>query len=231
MSSRPLLAVKHFCSDRYRINTMVERGRPRSFDRDAALASAMDVFWTKGYEGASLAELIGAMGIASTSLYAAFGSKEALFHEAVELYAATEGGDIWRAVERAASAYEAVQAFLMETARVFTRSGRPTGCLVVLSALHATESSDTVRRELIRLRAKTVDDLLERLQRGVASGELSADVDLKAVASYYVTVQQGMSIQARDGANRKTLQGIARAALTAWGPLTSVVNPQPLTPP
>lgn len=71
---------------------MAERGRPRNFDRDQALRKAMEVFWSKGYEGASLTDLTAAMGINSPSLYGAFGSKEALFREAVELYRQTDGG-------------------------------------------------------------------------------------------------------------------------------------------
>ncbi|TIU07517.1 MAG: helix-turn-helix transcriptional regulator, partial [Mesorhizobium sp.] len=73
---------------------MTERGRPRTFDRTTALRRAMEVFWAKGYEGASMSDLTAAMGINSPSLYAAFGSKEALFLEAVELYTQVEGTDI-----------------------------------------------------------------------------------------------------------------------------------------
>jgi AcrR family transcriptional regulator len=199
---------------------MAERGRPRSFDKDAALARAMEVFWAKGYEGASMAELTAAMGIASPSLYAAFGSKEDLFRQALALYGTTEGTEIWGAVANAQTAYEAVEGFLMQTARVFTRPGKPPGCLVVLSALHATETCETVRRELIRMRAQSVGDLAARLEQGIAAGEIAPEVDVKAVAGYYVTVQQGMSIQARDGASRGMLEAIARAALAAWEPLT-----------
>jgi hypothetical protein len=77
-----------------------------------------------------------------------------------------------------------------------------------------------VRRELIRLRARAAADLAARLERGVEAGEIAPEADVKAIARYYVTVQQGMSIQARDGASRQTLEAIARAALAAWGPLT-----------
>jgi AcrR family transcriptional regulator len=160
------------------------------------------------------------MRIASPSLYAAFGSKEELFRQALTLYGATEGGEIWGAVAQAATAYEAVEGFLMKTASVFTRPGKPPGCMIVLSALHATESCETVRQELIRLRAESVETLAARLKRGVKAGEIPAEVNVKAVASYYVTVQQGMSIQARDGASRKDLEAIAQAALAAWEPLT-----------
>jgi AcrR family transcriptional regulator len=205
---------------------MAARGRPRSFDRERALADAMEVFWTKGYEGASMADLTQAMGIASPSLYAAFGSKEELFRQAIALYNTSEGSEIWGAVVDAATAFQAVEGFLMQSARVFTRSDKPPGCLVVLSALHATETSATVRRELIAMRKKNVADLAARLKRGVAAGEISRDADVSAIAGYYVTVQQGMSIQARDGATRQLLESIARAALAAWQPLVSAKAPE-----
>lgn len=195
---------------------MAERGRRRSFDKDAALARAMELFWDKGYEGASVSELTQVMGIAAPSLYAAFGSKEELFREALALYGATEGTEIWEAVRLAATAYEAVEGFLLQTARVFARPGKPPGCLVVLSALHATESCEPVRNELVRLRARAVSDLAARLREGIAAGELPEGTDAEVLASFYVTVQQGMSIQARDGADEARLRAIATAALAAW---------------
>ncbi|NKX16695.1 helix-turn-helix transcriptional regulator [Ochrobactrum pseudogrignonense] len=71
------------------------RGRPRSFDRDDALRRVMEVFWAKGYEGAQLIDLTAAIGVTPPSFYAAFGSKEAAFREAVELYKATTGRSLW----------------------------------------------------------------------------------------------------------------------------------------
>jgi AcrR family transcriptional regulator len=207
-------------------NTMATRGRPRSFDRHGALARAMEVFWAKGYDGASMADLTLAMGIASPSLYAAFGSKEELFREAIELYNTSEGSEIWSELANAATAFQAVEGFLMQSARVFTRSDKPRGCLVVLSALHATETSATVRRELIAMRQKNVADLAARLKRAAAAGEISREADVNAIAGYYVTVQQGMSIQARDGGSRHLLESIARAALAAWQPLVSARAPE-----
>ncbi|MBY8607712.1 MAG: TetR/AcrR family transcriptional regulator [Burkholderia sp.] len=195
---------------------MAERGRPRSFDKEAALDRAMEVFWRLGYEGASMTDLTAAMGIASPSLYAAFGSKEALFRQALDHYGATEGREIWDGVERASSAHDAIQNYLMNTARVFTRRSKPAGCLVVLSALHPAERSDTVRQTLIAMREGTVEALRVHLRQGVAAGEISAHANLDAIARYYVTVQQGMSIQARDGASRRDLEAVAQAALAAW---------------
>jgi AcrR family transcriptional regulator len=200
---------------------MANRGRPRTFDREQALARAMNVFWAKGFEGASMADLTAAMGIGSPSLYAAFGSKEALFREAVAFYSSTDGADIWAVITNAATAYRAVEGFLMETARLFSRGDKPSGCLVVLSALHSTDGNETVRAELIAKREQNIVNLARRLSQGVASGEISPGTDTRALAQFYVTVQQGMSIQARDGADRATLEGIARSALAAWGPLTA----------
>jgi AcrR family transcriptional regulator len=200
---------------------MAERGRPRSFDRAAALRRAMEVFWAKGYDGASLSDLTAAMGINSPSLYAAFGSKEALFREAVAFYSATEGTEIWTALPDAPTAREAIERFLRATAEAFTRGGKPRGCLIVLGALHATDANANVCQELRRHRAENVAALCDRLERAVRDGELPKGLDCQAVATFYATVQQGMSIQARDGAARETLLAVADCAMAAWDGLTS----------
>ena len=200
---------------------MAERGRPRSFDRDAALRRAMEVFWVKGYEGASISDLTGAMGIGSPSLYAAFGSKEALFREAIELYGRIEGPEIWDAVENAPDARAAVEGFLTATAHSFSRPGKPRGCMVVLSQLNTTEASASVCAALRENRAQGQSGLEARLRRAIGDGDLPPSVDVAALAAFYLTVQQGMSIQARDGATRDILEKVARGAMAAWEPLTA----------
>lgn len=200
---------------------MADRGRPRSFDRDVALTRAMEVFWAQGYEGASISDLTAAMGIGSPSLYAAFGSKEALFSEAVDLYGAVEGPEIWRAVETATTAREAAQGFLTATARAFSRPGKPRGCMVVLSQLNPTQASASVCEALRRRRLDGQCGLEARFRQAVESGELAARVDPAALAAFFVTVQQGMSVQARDGAGEDALLKIADGAMAAWEPLTA----------
>jgi AcrR family transcriptional regulator len=195
---------------------MAERGRPRAFDRDLALRRAMEVFWTKGYDNASLADLTSAMGINSPSLYAAFGSKEALFQEAAVLYGRLEGSDIWNAIEEAPTAKQAISGFLHSTAAAFTQPGKPAGCLIVLGALHSGDSSEGVCSALRAMRAENVAMLRRRLDDAIAAGELPAGLDAQAIAIFYITVQQGMSIQARDGASREMLMAIADGAMAAW---------------
>lgn len=201
---------------------MSARGRPRNFDREAALARAMELFWARGFEGTSLAELTEAMGINAPSLYAAFGSKEALFHEAVALYDKVEGELIWQGVEGAATAYDAMAAFLHRSAETFSRPDKPAGCLIVLSGLHSRDTNPAIAAFLRQHRSETVGWLQRALQRGVLREELPDSLDLKSIATFYSTVQQGMSIQARDGASFQALSAVAEGAMNAWSGLTGV---------
>jgi AcrR family transcriptional regulator len=195
--------------------TMSARGRPRSFDRTAALAAATQLFWRKGYSATSIAELCAVMGIGSPSLYAAFGSKQALYLEALSHYEATQGPLIWFGLRRAATAREAVEDFLMASAAVLPAKGRPGGCMVTLSAV-GEEDAEALRDRLVAGRAEALSLLEARLARGVAEGELPAGTDRKALARFYLGVQQGMSVQARDGADSAELEAVARMAMAAW---------------
>ncbi|HET7715336.1 MAG TPA: TetR/AcrR family transcriptional regulator [Bauldia sp.] len=194
---------------------MTTRGRPRSFDRGKALARAMELFWAKGFDGTSLADLTGGLGINPPSLYAAFGSKEALFLEAVALYGETEGSYIWKQLD-APTAREAVERFLRASAIAFSRRGKPRGCLVILGALHPSESNREICRRLREFRAQNKVVLEDRLRRAVAEGELPEDADCSAMSSFILAVQMGMSIQARDGASRDELILTAEWATRNW---------------
>jgi AcrR family transcriptional regulator len=198
------------------------RGRPREFKRDEALLRAMYLFWARGYEGTSLAELQAVMGgISAPSFYAAFGSKEALFREAVALYNATQGAPMVNALATESTARAAIEALLRASVRTFCKSGNPRGCFVVLGALNcspANTSVETFMRDQRDLRAKVIR---ARLERGVADGDVPATANLDALTSFYTTIMNGMALQARDGASRKALSAIVDSALAAWDALVS----------
>ncbi|MQW54892.1 TetR/AcrR family transcriptional regulator [Sinorhizobium meliloti] len=199
---------------------MSDKGRPRSFDRADALMRAMKVFWEKGYEGAPLTALTAAMGINAPSLYAAFGCKEALYLEAMELYAQTVGTEIWAALEIAPTAREAVSQFLLATAEAYSQPDTPHGCLIALGGLHQAAIPEAVCEALTRHRKENIDKLRQRLEAAVAGGELPDGVDAGAVATFYATVQHGMSILARDGGSYEALKDVADGAMAAWGVMT-----------
>ncbi len=194
---------------------MSERGRPRSFDRQEALRRAMEVFWEKGYEGASMPDLTRAMGIASPSLYAAFGSKQALFTEAVALYQDTVGRDIWQALEQITPVRAALEAFLINTANAYSQPDVPAGCMIILGTAPVADETNVVACGLKRLRAGNTEKLQQCLERAIARGELPARFDCRAAALLFATVQNGMSLLARDGATLPDLLAVAHSTLAA----------------
>lgn len=192
------------------------RGRPRAFDRSAALERAMLLFWEHGYEATSLAQLTSAMGISPPSLYAAFGDKQALFLQAVEHYLTRGGAGTQSLMDDAHTAREAVARFLEESAVRLTQPQFPRGCMVVLAAVTCSDEAAPVQHKLAACRGAWEKALRLRIERGIAEGDLPPSANAAALASFYMAVVQGMSLHAKDGAPRKRLQEIAETALQAW---------------
>ncbi|MER5934280.1 TetR/AcrR family transcriptional regulator [Streptomyces sp. NPDC002054] len=191
-----------------------QRGRPRSFDRDAALDKAMHAFWERGYETTSIADLTAVMGIGAPSLYAAFGDKRKLFDEVVAVYGCRYGdfGSVALAEEPTARA--AVERILREAAEIYTDPGHPRGCLVISAAVNT--ATEEVAEGLRVLREANLAAFESRIRADVAAGVLPADTDAAALARYSWAVLQGMSQQSRDGATRAELAAVAEVALRAW---------------
>ena len=188
-------------------------GRPREFDRDEALAKARDLFWSRGYEGVSMADLVEALGLASARIYAAFGSKEALFREAVALYDAGEGGFATRALAEEPTARAAIERTLREAIETYTRRGRPTGCMVVSAATNCARANEGVREWLSEFRRRRTASLVARLEQAVAEGEFPAETNAQKLGEYFSTVLHGLSVQARDGVPRRRLLGMVDLAV------------------
>lgn len=189
---------------------MSERGRPRGFDKEKALHSAMKVFWAKGFEETSMTDLTEAMGIGSPSLYAAFGSKEDLFREALVLYQQTVNPEIGEALESSLPVTEAIAAFLERSARAYVREGYPSGCMTVLGAHNKEAAARNLYQDLRSARSHTFQSIADRLERAVAKGELRTNFNCKSTAGFIGTLQIGMSTMARDGADLEMLLSVAR---------------------
>jgi AcrR family transcriptional regulator len=192
-----------------------QTGRPRGFDADEALERAMLVFWELGYEGASLSNLTDAMGISTTSMYAAFGNKEELFRKVLERYTEGPSAYLVRALEEP-TALGVATAILAGVIRTTTRPAGPHGCLGVQGALATGESGHAVRDLLAAWRNNGCSRVRERFHRAVDDGDLPPETDPALLARYVTTLAFGIAVQAASGVDRGELQEMADAALCNW---------------
>ena len=191
-------------------------GRPRGFDRDAALQAAMLLFWRKGFAATSMNDLCDAMGVRSPSLYAAFGSKEALYLEVMERYVETHGPPIWAGLAEGATARAGIENLLIAASERLPKSRMlPAGCMATLAAV-ADEWPASIARVVRKVRLDMLGRLRARLENAVADGELPAVTDVDGLSRFYLSVYQGMAVQARDGAAPAELRAVAAAAMAAW---------------
>ncbi len=194
------------------------KGRPRGFDRDEALTRALDVFWRRGYEPASVTELCIAMGINPPSLYAAFGNKAKLFLEAVDFYERTYWSATWAGLEKEPDVYRAIEAFFKAAAGILLSPQAPCGCLVVLAAINVSSDSTEVSDAIKSLRQVSKRLFAQRLKQGIKDGQLPQKTDVKSLAATLSTMLEGMSIQARDGLVHAELARVASHAVRLLPP-------------
>ena len=190
------------------------RGRPPTFDREAALDVAMALFWRYGYEGTTIAMLTEGAGFTAPTLYEAFGSKAALYREALSRYVAQEH----RTAEAgpAGSPRQMVEAYLREAARQFTDPERPRGCMVSTATLQCGADSRNAAEATAALRTSAFNAFVAQLQAAKFAGDLPQETDPEALARFYAAIEQGMSVQAIDGADEGRLNALVDIALMAW---------------
>jgi len=179
-------------------------GRPREFDKEQALTKAMLLFWENGYEGTSMSALVDALGIASARIYAAFGSKQRLFEEAVELYVAGEGGFAERALALA-DIGQSIRQMLCDAVITYTSQDRPWGCLVVSAANSVAPENTPVLAWLSEHRRQRTESIIHRLEAASRDGQLSTTANVQALGHFYATFLHGISVQSRDGVSREAL--------------------------
>jgi AcrR family transcriptional regulator len=196
--------------------TLKKMGRPRGFDEGAALDAAMRLFWERGYEGTSMADLTKAMGLNPPSIYAAFGDKKSLFALAAKRYA--EGPAQYQA--RALSEptlREVILALFRNTVEFLTDSGHPSGCMTLTGAMACGVEANSAKEFMTEIRKQNEAGLKSRLQQARKSGELAADVNVDDYARYLSTLLGGLAIQAANGVSRKEMKRIADIAVRHMG--------------
>lgn len=194
---------------------MSAAGRPREFDTDEALDAAMTVFWRQGYEGTSLTDLTGAMGISRPSMYAAFGKKEELFRLVLDRYIAGPASYVSGALD-APTAREAAEAMLRGVVRTTTMPQGFGGCLTVQGALASSEGSAPAFEILMRWRNGIGVLVEERFRRAMQEGDLASDADPARLAKYVMAVGFGIAVQAADGMGRAELDEVVDATFQGW---------------
>lgn len=187
------------------------RGRPRSFDRDEALRLAMQVFWSKGYEGTTMADLTVAIGVKAPSLYAAFGDKNAFFREAVDFYSTTTAAAPMNALRGG----KGVRADLFNMLHTSIDLYAGKGCMVVTSAINCAPENSAHASELMTRRHKKRAALEARLRQAQEQNELPVDADIDGLADFYTAVLHGLSLSARDGVSCERLSKTICHAMAA----------------
>jgi len=191
------------------------RGRPRAFDKVKALDTALELFWRHGYEGTSISLLAERIGVNVPSLYAAFGNKESLFLQAIERYGELNGR-IYHESFKKKTAREVALAILIGEVELVTQRGRPDGCLMVQGALATSPESEKISEMMAGMRGMAERWMAERFERAKEENDLPADADPKSLASYIMTLNSGLAVQAKSGVGKKQLLKVVEIAMRNW---------------
>lgn len=193
------------------------RGRPKVFDREAALDKAMTLFWQHGYEATSLSDLVEATGAKAPTLYAEFTNKEGLFRAVLDRYItrfASQQEALLHCEEK--PVIQALQDYFSAIARCFTSTDTPAGCFMINTSATLAASSQAIAQTIKSRHARQEETLLQFLLLRQQRGEIPAEADMQSVARYLGCVLQGMSISAREGASFEKLMEITATTLHLW---------------
>jgi AcrR family transcriptional regulator len=188
------------------------KGRPRGFDEEQAIDSAMRIFWEKSYEGATMADLTEATGLNRSSIHAAFGSKEGLFLKVVKRYWEGPLRYIPKALAEP-TLPRVVEALIRGAVNFLSTPGNPKGCLAIHGALVCGTSGERVMQTMAEWRKTTVNMIKKRIQQGQREGELRGEVNAADYARYIAATMTGLVVQSLNGANRAELTRLADMTL------------------
>jgi len=184
-------------------NSAKPRGRPRNFDEAGALEKAIQVFWSKGYDGVTIDDLVAGMGVGRPSLYTIFGDKRAIFLRALKVYAERKGASAAKALFSPQGLHDSIAAFLRYAVESATEEGSAHGCLIVCVAPLIDDAE--VRQFLKDAVSAGVALVERRFCDGISTGEIPSDFPVAARASQVTDLARGLTMRAQLGTPRKTL--------------------------
>ena len=184
-------------------NTARTRGRPRSFDETGALEKATQVFWSKGYDGVTIDDLVAGMGVGRPSLYAVFGDKRRIFLRVLKAYAEKKGARAAKALLSPQSLRDSIAGFLRYAVESATEKGSAPGCLLVCNAPLVDDAE--VRQFLQKAAAGGAALVEGRFRDAIIAGEIPSDFPVAVRAIQVTDFARGLTMRAQLGTPRKTL--------------------------
>lgn len=192
------------------------RGRPKCFDEQQALHKAMLLFWEFGYEATSMSDLTKALNLTAPSIYSSFGDKSQFFYACLAYYLKHEACSLDIIFQQAKTAKIAIELYLHENLKKLVQQNKPTGCMLVTATINCSQEHAPIQHDLLLKRQQVKERIYQRLEQGIKDGDLNPQADLQAMADYYSTVSQGLTMQARDGVGLKQLQNVVALAIKTW---------------
>jgi AcrR family transcriptional regulator len=198
------------------MKTSIKAGRPTEFDTDHALDVAMHLFWKRGYEGTSMAELSQKMGIHPSSIYAAFGDKQTLFALAAKRYADVPAQYMVKALEQPTFRSFVLAAF-DNTVEFLAAKDHPSSCFTLTGAIACSANTEPAKILMREMRLQNEAAIKARLLRARKAGEFPKDENVDDYTKYLSTLLSGLAIQAANGSTRAELKRTAEVALRHLG--------------
>lgn len=189
--------------------------RVKTFDPDAVLDAATDLFWRRGFADTGIQDLVDELGISRSSLYATFGDKDRLFQMALARYCTTEAGPRHELLTRDGSVRDALRQLLLGLAHAPEQHPDRRGCLIVNAAMERVPGDSATTVAITDQLGRLEEALYSTVRRGQASGEIDRARDARALARFLVCVVQGMRVLGKATADREALLDTVDVALEA----------------
>ena len=188
-------------------------GRPQEFDSNKVILAAMDTFWSNGFDGTSMQQLLKSTGLSKSSLYQSFGGKQELFIKCLEEYTLAMKDKLLTQLSLSKSGVSFIKEVLLSAAEEAKGTSIPKGCLIMNTATEFAQSNAAVSRTV----NKGIDAFRVALKKARTANEIDADADLEQLSSYIVSSMSGIKSMVKGGADEKAVRSIVEVVMRSIG--------------